>query len=192
MGECETRTQGASIAALWARLRTQDRAAQRGRAARASFRKERLSKRGSLQEELRGEPETFFEADPGLPAKELARTHDVRPGVADVAGPLMLLVALDRAAEDGCDRVGELVDRGRASGRDVEHRAADAVRFRRQHVRLDDVLDVGEVASLLAVAVDRDRPSVRDRGDEARNDRRILRGRILVRAEDVEVPQRDG
>src|SRR5438105_6598266 len=42
MGECETRTQGASIAALWARLRTQDRAAQRGRAARASFRKELL------------------------------------------------------------------------------------------------------------------------------------------------------
>src|SRR5438128_8074919 len=47
MGECETRTQGASIAALWARLRTQDRAAQRGRAARASFRKEPLSIRGS-------------------------------------------------------------------------------------------------------------------------------------------------
>src|SRR6266849_621539 len=42
MGECETRTQGASIAALWARLRTQDRAGQRGRAARASFRKELL------------------------------------------------------------------------------------------------------------------------------------------------------
>src|SRR6266540_3996288 len=39
MGECETRTQGAPIAQLWARLRTQDRAAQRGRSARASFRK---------------------------------------------------------------------------------------------------------------------------------------------------------
>src|SRR5439155_11261772 len=44
MGECETRTQGASIAALLARLRTQDRAAQRGRTARASFRKELLAK----------------------------------------------------------------------------------------------------------------------------------------------------
>ena len=40
MVECETRTQGARIAALFARLRTQDRADQRGRAARASFRNE--------------------------------------------------------------------------------------------------------------------------------------------------------
>src|SRR2546421_5042752 len=119
-----------------------------------------LGKRGSLQEELRGEPETLFEADPRLPAEELARTRDVRPGVADVAGPLRLPVALDRASEDGRDRVGELVHRGRAAGRDVEHRAADTGRFRRQHVRLDDVLDVREVAPLLAVAVDRDGASV--------------------------------
>jgi cytochrome c oxidase subunit II len=39
MGEREARTQGAPIAALWGRLRTTHRAAQRGRAARASFRK---------------------------------------------------------------------------------------------------------------------------------------------------------
>src|SRR6266576_4068516 len=38
MVECETRTQGARIAALFARPRTQDRADQRGRTARASFR----------------------------------------------------------------------------------------------------------------------------------------------------------
>src|SRR5204862_4478929 len=38
MVECETRTQGARIAALVARPRTQDRADQRVRAARASFR----------------------------------------------------------------------------------------------------------------------------------------------------------
>src|SRR3954470_21196677 len=37
MVECETGTQGARIAALFARPRTQDRADQRGRAARASF-----------------------------------------------------------------------------------------------------------------------------------------------------------
>src|SRR5271154_2351238 len=40
MVECETRTQGAGIAALFPRLRTRDRADQRGRAARASFRNE--------------------------------------------------------------------------------------------------------------------------------------------------------
>src|SRR5919201_3868206 len=38
MVECETRTQGARIAALFALPRTQDRADQRVRAARASFR----------------------------------------------------------------------------------------------------------------------------------------------------------
>ena len=32
---------------------------------------------------------------------------------------------------------------------------------------------------------------VRDRADEARHHRRVLRGRVLARAEDVEVPQRD-
>src|SRR5207302_11342149 len=56
MGECETRTQGAAIAELSPRLRTQDRAAQRGRAARASFRKELLAGRLGREHEL--EPRT--------------------------------------------------------------------------------------------------------------------------------------
>jgi hypothetical protein len=38
MGECEARTQGAAIAALLTRLRTQHRAAQRGQATQQSFR----------------------------------------------------------------------------------------------------------------------------------------------------------
>jgi hypothetical protein len=42
MVECEARTQGAGIAALFPRLRTLDRADERGRAARASFRNEFL------------------------------------------------------------------------------------------------------------------------------------------------------
>ena len=58
-------------------------------------------------------------------------------------------------------------------------------------VRVDDVVDVGEVAGLLAVAVDAS-GSPRRRRDEARDDRRILRDRVLARAEDVEVAQRHG
>src|SRR3989441_1685876 len=54
MDECETRTQGASIAALWARLRTQDRAAQRGRVARASFRKELIARRDDMNRAVIG------------------------------------------------------------------------------------------------------------------------------------------
>ena len=65
-------------------------------------------------------------------------------------------------------------------------------RVGREQVRRDDVLDVGEVARLLAVAVDGDGPALGDRADEPRHDRRILRGRVLAAPEDVEVPQRDG
>src|SRR5207248_4506606 len=49
----------------------------------------------------------------------------------------------------------------------------------------------GEVTRLLAVAVDLDRPTGLDRGDEARNDRGVLRERALTWPEDVEVAQND-
>src|SRR5256885_16992480 len=84
-------------------------------------------KRGSLQEELRGEAETFLEADPRLPAEEVARPRDVGPRVADVAGPLGLIVALDGAAEQCADRLGQLVDARRTAGRDGEDGAGDAL-----------------------------------------------------------------
>ena len=64
-------------------------------------------------------------------------------------------------------------------------------RVGRAQRRVDDVRDVGEVARLLAVAVDRDRLAARDRGDEERHHRRVLRERALPRAEDVEVAQHD-
>src|SRR5687767_2841183 len=50
MGECEARRQGADIAALWARLRTTHRAAQRGQTARASLRKELELTNGKAQD----------------------------------------------------------------------------------------------------------------------------------------------
>ena len=51
---------------------------------------------------------------------------------------------------------------------------------------------VGEVARLLAVAVDRHRLAGGDRGDEERDHGRVLREGALPRAEDVEVAQHDG
>ena len=60
----------------------------------------RSGKRGSLQEELRGETETFLQPDPRLPAEELARERHVRPRVANVAGVLGLVVVLERVPED--------------------------------------------------------------------------------------------
>jgi hypothetical protein len=49
------------------------------------------------------------------------------------------------------------------------------------HRRRDDVVDVGEVARLLAVAVDRDRLAGRDRGQEERDHGGVLRDGALAR-----------
>src|SRR5207302_9394260 len=98
---------------------------------------------------------------------------------------------LDRLPEDLPDRVRDLVDaRGRAPGH-VEDLAVRARGLARADRRVDDVAHVGEVTRLLAVAVDLDRPTGLDRGDEARNDRGVLRERALTWPEDVEVAQND-
>src|SRR5438105_12699212 len=135
----------------------------------------------ALQEGVRRQAQAFAEADARFPPEQLARACDVRPRIADVAGALRLLVALDGAAEQCADRLCELVHgRGRACGH-VHDLAADAVGSGSEQVRLDDVGDVREVASLLAVPVDRYRAPVRDRSDEARYGGRVLRRRILIR-----------
>src|SRR6476469_1168566 len=101
------------------------------------------------------------------------------------------MAALDRLPEDLADRVGDQVDaRGRARS-DVEDLTARARRVSRTHRCVDDVPDIREVARLLAVAVDLDRPAGVDRGDEARDDGGVLRERALPRPEDVEVPEHD-
>ncbi len=58
-----------------------------------------------------------------------------------------------------------------------------------EQVGLHDVVDVGEVARLRAVAVHLERLPAQPPLDEARDDRRVLRLRVLTRAEDVEVAQ---
>src|SRR5262249_38245566 len=60
-----------------------------------------------------------------------------------------------------------------------------------QQVGLDDVVDVGEVAGLRAVAVHFERLTAQPPLDESRDDRRVLRLRILARTEDVEVAEPD-
>ena len=96
-----------------------------------------------------------------------------------------------RLAEHLADCVGERVDAPRLAGGDVHHVARSLGRVGCPDVRVDDVVDVGEVAGLLAVAVDRHGLACVDRGDEARHDRGVLRSRVLARTEDVEVAERD-
>src|SRR5688572_25996213 len=88
MGECEGRTQGVHIAALWARLRTPPRADQRGRSARASLRNELLGPQRDLE---RG-------AEPG-PCPEPESTLDRGGPFADVPQPLPRTVPVRLALE---------------------------------------------------------------------------------------------
>src|SRR5919201_5213991 len=105
----------------------------------------------ALQEGVRGEPQPDVYANPRLPPKQLVRAWDIRPRVAHVAGSLGVQLALDREAEHRADRLRELVDGRRAAGRDVQDLARHVRRASCKQVRLDDVRDVREVASLLAV-----------------------------------------
>src|SRR6185437_16842959 len=63
---------------------------------------------------------------------------------------------------------------------------------RRQEIARDHVIDVSEVTTLLAIPVDRGRLVAQHRRNEYCQNARILRGGILVRSEDIEVPERDG
>ena len=84
------------------------------------------------------------------------------------------------------------VERDAAAGRDVDHLAAGVRRLAGPQHAVDDVGDVGEVARLLAVAVDGRRPSVEQRRREQRDHARVGRRGILPRAEHVEVADADG
>src|SRR5204863_1055520 len=131
------------------------------------------------------------EIDLRFVAEDLARGADVRPRVADVAGPRRLEALLDGLAEDDSDRLGDVVDARRRARRDVERAPVRADSLRGADRRVDDVGDIREVARLLAVAVDRDRLPRVDRRDEERHRRGVLRVRALPWPEDVEVTQYD-
>src|SRR2546430_10002195 len=83
----------------------------------------------ALQEGVGREPQAVVDADPRVPAEQLARARDVGPGIADVARSFREELAVDGKAEQRADRLGELVDRGRASGGDVQHLAVDVGRL---------------------------------------------------------------
>src|SRR5262249_60275844 len=75
---------------------------------------------------------------------------------------------------------------------DVEHLARGGGRARGEDVRLDDVVDIREVARLTAVAVDLQQLAAQRPENEAGDHRRVFRGRVLAWAEHVEIAQADG
>src|SRR3954451_10568645 len=140
MVECETRTQGARIAALFARPRTQDRADQRGRAVRASFRcefLERVRVRASARQPLVAEPAH------GVDDRQ-ERLALLREGVLDPRRRLWVALPLEDPV--GLERAQPLGERARADAlaRTLELREAarafgEIVDEQRRPLRADDL-----------------------------------------------------
>ena len=97
-------------------------------------------------------------ARPSARSRGLPGGVDRRLRVADLSGPRRRVDRRDAGAHDVAQLAGQLVERDPVVAGDVEHvaRQRSAARARRE-VRLDDVVDVGEVARLLAVAEDQRR-----------------------------------
>ena len=111
----------------------------------------------------------------------LSRTSPTRAG-----SKIGLMFVPKRAV----DSVHELQQVERLAAGDVDRAADRSRRVGGQQVAVDDVVDVREVARLLAVAEDRRPPAGQHFGDELRDHGRVLALRILPRAEDVEVADR--
>src|SRR4051812_33175652 len=80
----------------------------------------------ALEEALRGEAETLLEGHFRLIAEKAACLAQVGPGVAHVRGALGQELLLDRAVEQGADRIGELEHACGAAGCDVQDGPAHA------------------------------------------------------------------
>jgi len=102
------------------------------------------------------------------------------------------VAALEAAPHDRLELRDDLEKAHAASAADVEHFARRPGCRGRQYIRLDDVVDVGEVTRLGAVAVNLERPAGEPPENEAGDHRRVLRLRVLTRAEHVEVAEPDG
>src|SRR4051794_40702521 len=82
---------------------------------------------GASGKERLGRPsQPLLERDAGPVAEDLARRRDVGPRVADVAGARLDEAPLDGLPDDLADRLGDAVDTGGLTGRDVEDAAAGA------------------------------------------------------------------
>src|SRR6202022_3718050 len=123
-----------------------------------------------------------------------ARLGDVRRGLAQIAGAGGLVLDLQPGGgrSDHLLERGDQVDQRRAHPAGyVDDLARGLVARRRQEVRAHHVRDVDEVARLQAVAEnDGPLPLEKPRG-EPRDGRRIVALRVLPRAVDVEVAERD-
>src|SRR6266545_2150482 len=135
--------------------------------------------------------QTILEADSWLITEDTARLRDVGLRVLDVARPRVCVDRLDVRSDELADRLEKRVQRNPAPGRDVDYFPTRSVGGTGSQNAVDDVGDVGEIARVLAVAVNGRLTGVAERADEERDDAGVGRRWILPRTEDVEVADRD-
>src|SRR5688572_1814504 len=105
-------------------------------------------------------------------------------GPALIAGHRVLPLNLQLPAGDALEHGDRLVHRRLLAAADVVEGARPST-LHRKHRRPDDVTDVREASTLLAVAVERERVPLDERGDDTW-ERHV---RALARPVGVEVPQ---
>src|ERR687883_164254 len=96
-----------------------------------------------------------------------------------------------RSTCDLLQSIEKLVERGSLAASHVDDLADAFRRLGGEHVGGDNVRDVGEIARLLAVAVDDGALIAQERARETRDDAGIFRAWVLTWTEDIEVAQRD-
>src|ERR1044071_6219429 len=112
--------------------------------------------------------------------------------VADIARARLSVISLHvLVPRDSFQNLQKLIECDSFAACEVDYLTDSGFRFGSAHVRGDNVCDIGEVARLLAVAVDDGLLTAVERADKTRDDARIFRARVLTRTEDVEVAQAD-
>jgi hypothetical protein len=134
--------------------------------------------------------QTVLEVDERGVAEQAPRLGDVGLGIAHVAGAGGLEFRLQARAERRVDRLDQVEEADPPAGAHVECDAAERLLgLHRQQVRGHGVGHVSEVARLAAVAVDQGEATLGHEPGEERDDAAIGAGRVLPRAEDVEVAE---
>src|SRR5262249_22791513 len=109
-----------------------------------------------------------------------------------VSGARFLVYRFDGDADDAAHDAEEIVQRDAPARGHIDGLAYHGRRFARSKNPVYNVCHIGEIARLLAVAVDHWLAPGQQRRREERDDTRIRRSGILSRTENIEVPGRHG
>src|SRR5690348_3346603 len=135
--------------------------------------------------------QAFFKIDARLVTEDFPAQGDVRLRVADVSCARRFVFRANSFAGDLLQKLENLIERDARPGADIEDPAGSLASLAGAKRRVDDVVHIGEVAGLLPIPEHDGLRVFNDRQHEARKHAGVLGGRILARAEDIEISQRN-